>query len=81
MSRHRRCRHLELLDTYEVIGQPVVSSTRLAYRPWIDQAIAPYGATQLPTGTIVGLWDALQQARLRAALVPVTADVATELSA
>lgn len=81
MSRHRRCRHLELLETYEVIGQPIVTSTRLAYRPWIDQAIAPYGATQLPTGTIVGLWDALQQARLQAALVPVAPEETIELTA
>ncbi|MGK2950714.1 MAG: hypothetical protein ACSLFP_19240 [Acidimicrobiales bacterium] len=81
MSRHRRCRHLELLETYEVIGQPIVTSTRLAYRPWIDQAIAPYGATRLPTGTIVGLWDALQQARLQAALSPVAPDAAVELTA
>ena len=59
-----------------MIGQPVVSSTRLSYRPWIDEAVAPYGATRLPAGVAVGLWDALQRARLVAALSPVTVEPA-----
>jgi hypothetical protein len=66
-----RCRRrLSAIDTYEVIGQPVVTATRLRYRPWVEQAVAPYNATQLPTGTIVGLWDALRQARLADDLPP-----------
>ncbi len=58
---------LDVLEPYEVIGQPVVTATRLAYRPWIDVALAPYGATALPVGRTTGLWDALQRAsRVRA---------------
>jgi hypothetical protein len=57
-------RRLDVLEPYEVIGQPVVSATRLSYRPWIDEAVAPYGATRLPVGSTGGLWDALQRARL-----------------
>jgi hypothetical protein len=56
---HRR---LDVLDSYEVIGQPVVGSTRLTFIPWIDQAVAPYEATRLPNCTVVGLWDALKRA-------------------
>jgi hypothetical protein len=57
-------RRLDVLEPYEVIGQPVVSATRLSYRPWIDEAVAPYGATSLPVGSTGGLWDALQRARV-----------------
>lgn len=57
---------LQVLDGYEVIGQPVVGSTGLTYVPWIDQAVRPYQATQLPNCTVVGLWDALRQAELLA---------------
>jgi len=66
---HRR--HLEVLDSYELIGSPVVTSTRLAYVPWVQQAVQPYGATQLPNGPAQGLWQALQRARLAAAPQPV----------
>ena len=48
-------RRLQLLESYEVIGQPVVSSTGLAYVPWIDQAVRPYRATRLPSGVPTGL--------------------------
>ena len=64
-----RC-DLRFLDDYEVIGQPVVSATRLAYRPWIEQAVQPYNATRLPHCTVHGLWDALRQQA--AATVDVT---------
>jgi len=57
-----RSRRLRALTSYEVIGQPVVGPTRLTYVPWIDNAVAPYGATQLPHCTVVGLWDALRRA-------------------
>jgi hypothetical protein len=58
---HRR---LQVLESYEVIGLPVVSSTRLSYVPWIDRAVQPYSATRLPagTGTISGLGEALRRA-------------------
>jgi hypothetical protein len=56
---HRR---LDVLDSYEVIGQPVVGPMRLSFVPWIDQAVAPYQATRLPNCTVVGLWDALKRA-------------------
>lgn len=59
MFHHRR---LDVLDSYEVVGQPVVGSTRLTFVPWIDQATAPYCATRLPNCTVVGLWDALKRA-------------------
>ena len=52
MRRHRR---LQVLDSYEVIGQPVVTSTRLSYVPWIDQAVSPYQATAVPSGVSTGL--------------------------
>ncbi len=72
MPRHR----LSLLEPYEVIGQPVVGATRLSYRPWIDEAVAPYGATTLPVGATHGLWEALQRARLVTALAPVLVEPA-----
>ena len=62
---HRR--RLEVLESYELIGSPVVTSTRLAYVPWVQQAVQPYGATRLPNGPAQGLWKALQRARLAAA--------------
>jgi hypothetical protein len=68
---HRR--RLEVLETYELIGRPVVTSTRLAYVPWVQQAVQPYGATRLPAGPTQGLWEALQRARLAAALSPPVA--------
>lgn len=66
MHRHR----LDVLEPYELIGSPVVSSTRLAYVPWVEQAIKPYNATRLPVGPVQGLGAALQRARLVAALSP-----------
>ena len=50
--RHRELR--ELLDRYEVIGQPVVRGG-LSYVPWVQQAVRPYRATRLPTGSRTGL--------------------------
>ena len=70
MHRHR----LDVLDGYEVIGHPVVSATRLVYIPWVRQAVGPYGATQLPTGSPSGLCAALEHARL--AVVPEVAGAA-----
>ena len=64
MHRHR----LRVLESYELIGTPVVTSTRLAYVPWVQQAVQPYGATRLPNGPAQGLWEALQRARLAADL-------------
>lgn len=61
---HRR---LEVLDSYEVIGLPVVGVTRLSYVPWIDQAVKPYTATRLPHGTGTGLADAFRRAGAAAA--------------
>lgn len=55
-------RHLEELDGYEVIGEPVVGPHGLTYVPWIDRAVSPYNATRLPHCTVFGLWDALQRA-------------------
>jgi hypothetical protein len=65
---HRR--RLDVLDSYELIGSPVVTSTRLAYVPWVQTAVQPYGATRLPSGPAQGLREALQRARLAAALRP-----------
>ena len=65
ISRMHR-RRLEVLESYELIGSPVVTSTRLAYVPWVQQAVQPYGATRLPNGPAQGLWKALQRARLAA---------------
>jgi len=62
MRRHRR---LHVLDSYEVIGQPVVTGTRLSYVPWIDQAVRPYQATTVPSGVatgLAGLAEALRRA-------------------
>jgi len=66
MHRHR----LDVLESYELIGSPVVSATRLSYVPWVEQALKPYRATRLPVGPVQGLWNALQQARLLNALCP-----------
>lgn len=49
---HRR--RLQLLDRYEVIGQPQVHGG-LTYVPWVEQAVRPYVATRVPTGTATGL--------------------------
>ena len=70
---HRR--RLQVLESYELIGSPVITSTRLAYVPWVQQAVQPYGATRLPNGPAQGLWEALQRARLAADLqvLPVEA--------
>jgi hypothetical protein len=56
---HRR---LRVLDSYEVIGLPVVSISGLSYVPWIDRAVEPYTATRLPAGTGTGLAEALRRA-------------------
>jgi hypothetical protein len=72
---HRR--RLEVLESYELIGSPVITSTRLAYISWVQQAVQPYGATQLPSGPAQGLREALQRARIAAALQPsATVEVA-----
>lgn len=55
---------LDVIDGYEVIGQPVVGPTGLTYVSWIEQALEPYTATQLPAGNVVGLQDALRRAEL-----------------
>ena len=65
---HRR--RLGLLESYELIGSPVVTATRLAYVPWVQQAVMPYNATRLPVGPAQGLWAALQRAQVTAALRP-----------
>ncbi|MFP5254222.1 MAG: hypothetical protein ACLGI8_00035 [Acidimicrobiia bacterium] len=49
---HRR--RLQLLDRYEVTGQPHVHGG-LSYVPWVEQAVRPYVATRVPTGTQTGL--------------------------
>jgi hypothetical protein len=69
---HRR--RLAVLESYEVIGSPVVTSTRLAYVPWVQQAVQPYGATRLPIGPAQGLWKALQEARMAESLQPLGPD-------
>jgi hypothetical protein len=58
MFRHR----LQVLESYEVIGLPVVGPDRLTYVPWIDRAVEPYTATRLPAGRGSGLTDALRRA-------------------
>lgn len=58
MFRHR----LQVLDSYEVIGLPVVSRAGLRYVPWIDRAVEPYNATRLPIGRSTGLTEALRRA-------------------
>jgi hypothetical protein len=65
---HRR--RLDVLESYELIGSPVVTSTRVAYVPWVQEAVQPYRATRLPSGPAQGLWRALQRAQLDAALQP-----------
>ena len=47
-------RRLQMLDSYEVIGQPQVHGG-LTYVPWVEQAVRPYVATRIPTGTRTGL--------------------------
>ncbi|MGV3757970.1 MAG: hypothetical protein ACO1PW_00305 [Actinomycetota bacterium] len=60
-------RRLQLLDRYEVIGQPQVHGG-LTYVPWVEQAVRPYVATRVPTGTQTGL--APLASALRAAITP-----------
>jgi hypothetical protein len=48
-------RRLQILDSYEVIGRPVVGATRLTYVPWIDEAVSPYQITRVPSGQPTGL--------------------------
>jgi hypothetical protein len=59
---------LQLLESYEVIGQPIVSARRLTYVPWVEQACRPYTATCVPSGRATGL-EHLADA-LRALVVP-----------
>jgi hypothetical protein len=66
MILHRR--RLQVLESYEVIGQPVVSRTRLSYVSRVEHAVRPYTATQVPSGTATGL--APVSAALRATLAP-----------
>jgi hypothetical protein len=56
-------RRLDVLESYELIGSPVVGATRLSYVSWVEQAVKPYGATRLPVGTTPGLWKALHPVR------------------
>jgi hypothetical protein len=63
---HRR--RLDVLDSYELIGSPIVTANRLAYVPWVQDALRPYNATRLPIGPVQGLSSALRKARLAAAL-------------
>lgn len=63
MNRNR----LQVLESYEVTGLPVVGATRLSYVPWIDQAVQPYTVTRLPHGTATGLADAIRRAGAAAA--------------
>lgn len=58
MNRNR----LQVLESYEVTGLPVVGATRLSYVPWIDLAVRPYTATRLPVGSTTGLADAFRRA-------------------
>lgn len=60
-------RRLQVLDSYEVIGQPVVGQTRLSYVPWIECAVQPYTATRLPSGTATGLAAAFRRAEAASA--------------
>jgi hypothetical protein len=62
-------RRLDVLESYELTGTPVVGATRLSYVPWVEQALKPYGATRLPLGTTPGLWAALHRVQ------PVTSPV------
>jgi hypothetical protein len=71
---HRR--RLDVLESYELIGSPVVTATRVAYVPWVQEAVQPYGATRLPSGPVQGLWKALQQAQLAASVPPAVAAAA-----
>ena len=72
MHRHR----LDVLESYELIGSPVVTSTRLAYVPWVQEAVQPYRATRLPSGSASGLWQALQRAQVAAARQPAVSTAA-----
>jgi hypothetical protein len=47
-------RRLQMLESYEVIGQPQVYGG-LTYVPWVEQAVRPYVATRIPIGTSTGL--------------------------
>lgn len=71
---HRR--RLQVLDSYELIGSPVVTTTRLAYVPWVQDAVKPYTVTRLPVGPTQGLTSALRKARLAAALCPPPVEAA-----
>ncbi len=53
---------LDVLDSYDVIGRPVVGPVGLTYVSWVEEAVRPYTATRLPRGTAAGLADALRRA-------------------
>ena len=67
---HRTANRLGILDSYEVTGRPMFTSTRLAYVPWSQTAVQPYRATSLPLGPPQGLFKALQEARLTSTVQP-----------
>lgn len=49
-QRHR----IQLLDRSKVIGYPEAHGG-LTYVPWVEEAVRPYVATRIPTGTGTGL--------------------------
>lgn len=58
---HRR--RLQVIEPYEVLGEPRVTATGIAYRSIVDLVTAPYRATRLPTGCPTGLAEALALAQ------------------
>lgn len=56
-------RRLKVIDSYEVVGHPVVGPVGLKYQPWLSVAVLPYRATQLPVGSPCGLAQAIARAQ------------------
>jgi hypothetical protein len=55
-------RRLQVIEPYEVLGQPVVSPVGLVYRPILDYVTQPYRVTALPVGFRTGLIEAMARA-------------------
>jgi hypothetical protein len=68
---HRR--RLQVIEPYEVLGEPRVTATGIAYRSIIDMVTEPYRATRLPVGCPTGLIEALALAKAARGQEPAVA--------
>jgi hypothetical protein len=69
---HRR--RLQVIEPYEVLGEPRVTATGVAYRSIVELVTEPYRATRLPVGRPTGLAQALAMAQVVSPDEPTAAE-------